>query len=125
MYDRLVEFDLIETIKEHKGVVIGCSAGAMVQLSEYHITPDDDYAEFSYYSGIGLLNGLDIEVHFEETAEQIECAGKALKEKNKPIYLMYHNGAVIVDNSAVRTVGQVKVLEVSNGGKADQNDQKN
>ena len=110
MYDRLIEFDLIETVKEHKGVMIGCSAGAMVQLSEYHITPDDDYAEFSYYRGIGLLDGFDIEVHFEEAEEQIECADKALEEKNKPIYLMYNNGALIVDNGSVHTVGQVKVL---------------
>jgi hypothetical protein len=46
MMIRLKEFNLIDDIENFKGVIIGSSAGAMIQISEYHITPDEDYNIF-------------------------------------------------------------------------------
>lgn len=46
MMSRLIEFDLIDDIESFTGVIIGSSAGAMVQIAEYHITPDEDYNIF-------------------------------------------------------------------------------
>ena len=46
MMDRIKEFDLADVLRKHKGIVMGYSAGAVIQLSEYHLSPDKDYKEF-------------------------------------------------------------------------------
>ncbi len=56
MMDRIKEFDLYDTLIHHDGIVMGYSAGAVIQLAEYHLSPDDDYPEFKYYEGLPYLN---------------------------------------------------------------------
>lgn len=54
MMDRINEFDLYNILLNHKGIVMGYSAGAVIQLSEYHLSPDDDYPEFKFYNGFAI-----------------------------------------------------------------------
>ena len=56
MMDRIKEFDLRDSLMNHKGIIMGYSAGAVIQLAEYHLSPDDDYPEFRYYEGLPYLN---------------------------------------------------------------------
>jgi len=49
---RLEEFDLIDTVENHHGIIMGWSAGAMMQCFDYYISPDDDYLEFVYKKGL-------------------------------------------------------------------------
>ena len=65
MMDRIKEFDLKDVLMKHKGIVMGYSAGAVIQLAEYHLSPDDDYPEFKYYEGLPYLNDFYLEVHYE------------------------------------------------------------
>ena len=37
MYERLREFDLVDIIMKHDGITMGYSAGAVIQLAEYHL----------------------------------------------------------------------------------------
>ena len=104
--------DLVEAIREHKGIVIGYSAGALIQLSEYHLSPDEDYAEFGYYSGLGYLNGFYVEVHYEGTAIQRESIQRVLKERRKPVYAIVNAGALIVDETGRKTIGDVTLFEI-------------
>ena len=46
--DRIREFDLCNTLMNHDGIAMGYSAGAVIQLAEYHLSPDEDYSEFQY-----------------------------------------------------------------------------
>ena len=48
MYSRLSEFDILDELKDFDGIVMGDSAGAVIQLDEYHISPDPDYHTFHY-----------------------------------------------------------------------------
>ena len=112
MLSRLEELDLVEAIREHKGIVIGYSAGALIQLSEYHLSPDEDYAEFGYYSGLGYLNGFYVEVHYEGTAIQRESIQRVLKERRKPVYAIGNAGALIVDETGRKTIGDVTLFEI-------------
>ena len=107
MYDRLIEFDLIDEIKKHSGVVMGFSAGAMIQLSEYHISPDNDYPFFTYAKGIGLIEGFGIEVHIENSEIQRTSIEKFRTEKKKPVYAIGDKGAVIVNGTDIQMVGDV------------------
>ena len=112
MYERLVEFDLLDMLLNHRGIVIGNSAGAVIQLAEYHLTPDDDYAEFAYYQGIPYLKDFYVEVHYANTDIQNTSIAKVLEEKKKTVYALHQDvGAIIVENSHIKLLGEVEVFE--------------
>ena len=48
---------------------MGYSAGALVQLAEYHLSPDTDYPRFTYQKGILYVYLFYLEVHYEGTEE--------------------------------------------------------
>lgn len=63
---RIENLGLFHVLQAFSGNVIGVSAGSMIQLEYFHITPNKDYAEFSIQKGIGWLKGFDIEVHYDD-----------------------------------------------------------
>ncbi len=112
MLDRIEEFDLTETLLRHKGVVMGYSAGAVIQLAEYHLSPDEDYPEFAYYRGLPYLDGFYLEVHYEGTEAQDRAVRRVLAERGKPVYAAaLRAGALIAEDGRVKTVGDVKVFK--------------
>lgn len=109
MYERICEFDLKDTLLSHNKIAMGFSAGALIQLGEYHLSPDKDYAEFGYYRGLEYLNSFYLEVHYEDTPVQNASIQRVKAERKKPIYAtILHNGAIIVDNGEIKLVGNVK-----------------
>lgn len=111
MMNRIKEFDLVDVLKKHNGIVMGYSAGAVIQLSEYHISPDKDYKEFQYYDGLGYLNDFYLEVHYENTKVQNKAIQRVLAERGKTVYATaFMSGAVIVDNGNVKLLGEVKTF---------------
>lgn len=114
MMDRIMEFDLYDVLLHHKGVVMGYSAGAVIQLSEYHLSPDDDYPEFGYYRGIPYCNNFYVEVHYQGTDIQKEAIARVIKERSKTVYATHFGkGAIIVDNGRVYTIGEVDIFRCS------------
>lgn len=109
-FDRMVELDLVETVQRFRGLIMGCSAGAMVQMGEYHITPDEDYDAYGYYPGLGLLDGFEPEVHFAASPVQMESIRRYRKERGKPVYAMTNNGGLLVDGGKIITMGDVTVF---------------
>lgn len=111
MMDRIIEFDLYDTLMNYNGIVMGYSAGAVIQLSEYHLTPDDDYSEFAYYKGLPYLKNLYIEIHYENTDLQKQSINKVISERNKTLYAISHgSGAIIIDNGVINLIGNVKTF---------------
>ena len=116
MMERIKEFDLYDALLRHDGVVMGYSAGALIQLSEYHLSPDDDYPQFGYHQGFPYLDRLYLEVHYAETEIQNKSIQKVLVERNKTIYaLSLGSGAILVDNGRLKALGDVKVFAVDKG----------
>lgn len=112
MMDRIKEFDLTDVLRKHKGIVMGYSAGAVIQLSEYHLSPDKDYKEFQYYDGLGYLDDFYLEVHYEETAVQNEAIQRVIAECGKTVYAtVLQSGAILVDNGNLKLLGDVKVFD--------------
>ncbi|MBR2311820.1 MAG: Type 1 glutamine amidotransferase-like domain-containing protein [Clostridia bacterium] len=110
MMDRIKEFNLYDTLMQHKGIVMGYSAGAVIQLAEYHLSPDDDYPEFNYYEGLPYLQDFYMEVHYEGTSIQNEAIQRVLAERGKTVYATtIHTGAILVDNGNIKLLGDVKV----------------
>lgn len=112
MMDRIKEFDLADVLRKHKGIIMGYSAGAVIQLSEYHLSPDKDYKEFQYYDGLGYLNDFYLEVHYEETAVQNEAIQRVIAERGKTVYATaVQSGTILVDNGNLKLLGDVKVFD--------------
>ncbi len=110
MMDRIKEFNLYDTLMRHDGIVMGYSAGAVIQLSEYHLSPDGDYPEFRYYKGLPYLDSFYIEVHYEGTDIQNESIQRVIAERGKTVYATsLRSGAILVDNGKIKLIGNVKV----------------
>lgn len=111
-FDRLKEKNLIDAIQQFKGTIIGFSAGAMVQIQDFHITEDDHYKEYSYHEGLDLLTDFDVEVHFEKDDSIMQASiQRCLKEKKKVVYGIGNAGAVIVEGDSILTLGEVEKYE--------------
>lgn len=111
MMDRIKEFNLADVLRNFNGIVMGYSAGAVIQLSEYHLSPDKDYKEFQYYDGLGYLNDFYLEVHYENTKVQNEAIQRVLAERGKTVYATaFMSGAVIADNGNLKLLGDVKTF---------------
>lgn len=112
MMDRIKEFDLYDILMDHDGIFMGYSAGAVIQLSEYHLSPDDDYHEFQYYKGLPYLNDFYLEVHYEGTEAQDDSIRRVIIERGKPVYATVSGaGAILVDNGSMKLIGNVKVFD--------------
>lgn len=109
MMERIEDFDLRILLEEYCGTLIGCSAGAMIQLEEYHITPDDDYEVFSYEKGLKLLQDFDIEVHFTGSVQQEDCIKKTIDEKKRKVYALEEDGGLLIENNTITTFGKVSI----------------
>lgn len=113
MMDRIKEFDLTDVLKERNGIIIGYSAGAVIQLSEYHLSPDKNYPEFKYYEGLSYLDDFYLEVHYEGTKVQNNAIRRVLKERGKTVYATaLRTGAILVDNGKIKLLGDVKTFKV-------------
>ena len=111
MMDRIKEFDLVDVLRKHNRIVMGYSAGAVIQLSEYHLSPDKDYKEFQYYDGLGYLNDFYLEVHYKNTKVQNKAIHRVLAERCKTVYATaLMSGAIIVDNGNVKLLRDVKTF---------------
>jgi len=112
MMDRIKEFDLADVLKRHNGIIMGYSAGAVIQLSEYHLSPDKDYPEFKYYEGLSYLDDFYLEVHYEGTKVQNNAIRRVLKERGKTIYATaLRAGAILVDNGKIKLLGDVRAFK--------------
>ncbi|MBN2794653.1 MAG: Type 1 glutamine amidotransferase-like domain-containing protein [Clostridia bacterium] len=111
MMERLIEFELVPFIEKHTGVLIGFSAGAVIQKKQYHLTPDKDYATFKYYKGMDMLEGFNVEIHFTHSELQMESIHKVLEETQLPVYAIEDEGALIIENNVITPVGKVHFFD--------------
>lgn len=107
---RMYELGIADAVKSFSGVMMGASAGAMLQLELYHVTPDEDYREYHIQRGLGLVRGIDLEVHYLATDLQRKCGDKALQELGLPVYRMWHEGGLIYNGGEITVMGNVELL---------------
>lgn len=111
MLDRIIEFELYHTLMKFDGIVMGYSAGALIQLAEYHLSPDDDYTEFKYCKGLPYLDNFYLQVHYEDTKVQNESIKRVISERKKTVYATdFKFSAILVDNGNIKLIGNVKTF---------------
>lgn len=106
--DRLSEFDLIDVIEHHDGIIMGWSAGAMIQCFDYYISPDEDYPEFVYKKGLKCIEDFAVEVHYKNSELQNKSIEKYIYEKGKKVYTTERQSLIIVNGSEVILLGNAK-----------------
>ena len=111
MMKRIKELKLKPCLKNYKGLMIGYSAGAMVLLDSYHITPDEEYPQFKYETGLGCLRGFSIEPHYHASKKQKQSIEKVVEEKNNPVYGLYENGGLLIRQNEISCFGKVDCIE--------------
>lgn len=112
MMRRFHEKQIVESLEHFTGLLIGSSAGAMVQFQDYHISPDCDYEAFSYQKGLKLMTDFDIEVHFNHSPDQEASMKRVLAEtETKLIYAMEDQGGLIVEKNHVTPIGAVHLYK--------------
>ena len=112
MMDRIRDFQLEEAIMQHNGIVMGYSAGAVIQLKEYHLYPDGDYTDFGYYEGLPMLKDFYLEVHYRGLDVQDESVKRCLLERGKPVYVTQdRGGGILVENGKIKLIGRVYLHE--------------
>lgn len=108
---RLEEFDLIGAVEQHKGIIMGWSAGAMMQCSSYFISPDKDYPSFLYKKGLSCIKNFAVEVHYKNTSIQKASIERYMKEKGNSVYTTEPGGGIIVEDETITLLGTAKLYE--------------
>ena len=115
MMKRIQEKGLLEAIESHKKIYIGSSAGAMIQMHQYHISKDDDYKAFSYQQGLNLLHGFSIEVHYARKKKQKRGMRKVFRAFRHPIFTIPDDGAIVIDDKQIILLGTANLMYDANG----------
>jgi peptidase E len=107
--ERVQKKGLMDAITSFKGIVMGVSAGALIQLPDYFCTPDKDYPTFAFYRGLGLIkHEFLIDVHYEGTP--LLDTYPELRGLDRPIYALPNGSGIICNNDEVRLVGDITVF---------------
>jgi len=100
LYSKVVqETELLYNIKHYKGIIIGFSAGADLQLKRYFITAKNNYYKyFAFYDGFGVLDDpFFIDVHSVKNKRYLEKLQKVANDKKRNVYAIFDDGAMIYD----------------------------
>lgn len=116
MMKRIKEKNLLEALRAFNKIVIGSSAGAMIQLGTYHISPDNEYHKFSINEGLGYLNNFFVEVHYNRRKKQKSSMRKVRREYKNPIYTIPDDGLLIVfEDKTIKCINTAKKMYDSKG----------
>lgn len=101
-FERIEEFNIKPNLEAFNGVMLGISAGAVIQFGTYHLSKDDDYKKFDIYPGLNIINDFGVEVHY---GDRRRIQDKALKKANLIIPRTYYTipdaGALIKDGDNI------------------------
>lgn len=107
---RILEKKILANLKAFNGVVIGCSAGSMIQFNKFHITPGPLYPDYKVINGIGMIDkDLGVEVHYASTPSQLDSIEKTKTEYSSLLLLDNESGAVIKGDQ-IHLLGNAKLL---------------
>lgn len=98
LYDRMREKGITDAIRQHAKLVIGSSAGALVQFKQYHLTPYGKDKNISFHNGLGLLDNFRIEVHYEDNKKKNKDLNTVIQMAPVDIYTIKDDEMIIIDN---------------------------
>ncbi len=103
LYGRLEELNLLEPLKHFDGIVMGDSAGAVIQFDRYHQQP-----------GLGYLRDFGLEVHYTGEPGQRANIQADLSVHPRPVFALQPNGALVTADGCIHCLGDVVCFFPSN-----------
>ncbi len=114
----LHDTELIYDIKHFRGIIIGESAGAELQLKRYFITSTNNFYKYmAFYDGFGIINdSFLLDVHTKKEAKYILELQNIANSTNMLIYAICDDGAIVYDRTTkkIETYGQVEIIKPNN-----------
>jgi len=101
MMKRIKQMGIQETLENHKGVMIGSSAGTMIQFENYYISKDQDYPCFSYQNGLSILKHFFVEVHYRRRRRQKRAMKRVFRAYQKPILTIPDDGFILITEEKI------------------------
>lgn len=114
----LKQFEVWNLLKIYDKHIIGVSAGALIQLDQYDITPyiDKDYDYYETCNGLGLVKNLRLIVHYHDDYDKHHevfqhIADEIVEEmsiSNKDIMLvaLSDSEGMLVNDNSIKFVGE-------------------
>ena len=106
------KLNLIDTIKEHNGLVIGFCAGA-INLSKYSIiTSDEDFDNPQSYNGINRVP-IIVEPHYNNSkdGERNTEIKEFAKKYNETIYAIPDESVIVVEDDKLKEFGKIHYFQ--------------
>ena len=114
----LKQFEVWNLLKIYDKHIIGVSAGALIQLDQYNVTPyiDKDYDYYEIYNGLGLIKNLRLIVHYHDdydkhhevfqriTDEIVE--EMAISNKDIMLVALSDSEGMLVNNNSIKFIGE-------------------
>lgn len=91
--------EIFYDLKYSDKIIIGESAGAVLQFRRYFVTKENNfYKYFAFYDGIGVINDdFYLDVHTRDEDSYKKVLKNVAKEYNKNVYAIYDEGCMIYD----------------------------
>lgn len=108
------KIECLYEIKHYKGIIIGESAGTLLQQERYFITAKNNfYKYFAFYDGFGVINDpFYIDVHSIKNSYYIKKLKEVAESTNKSIYQLFNDGVIIYnrENNDIESYGNVNII---------------
>lgn len=107
-----IRLNIIDLLTNYKGVIIGESAGSVLQFDFYPLTAQNNfYNTNSYYNGFSAIKtDFVLDVHTQDTVEYRDSMQKLSEMKDKNIISIYDGGYILYDRkeNVYNTYGRVE-----------------
>ncbi|MBC5636775.1 Type 1 glutamine amidotransferase-like domain-containing protein [Ornithinibacillus sp. BX22] len=102
LMERLIDKELVSSIKGHSGLLVGVSAGALAFCKDCIITKDEDYPETLVIKGLDLVD-FSVEVHYRDRTDEELIH---LSEK-RDIYAMPNGSGLFWDGEVMTPIKSI------------------
>ena len=107
--DGIEDLDLVQVFKQYIGTVMGASAGALVQMDEFRSDREDG----GYRKGLGIVSGIDLDIHYEENEEHLKHIIDVLETRRDQILVLPNKGGIVVSGISVDFMGSAFLFDMT------------
>lgn len=106
---RLAASGLDTQLANYRGTVIAYSAGALLLLERFFLSPNYYYSSFSTHSGLGIIPGdFTLEVHYDGSEQMRRYVHQGIETLKLPVYAIGNLGSIRIDpDSGIIPTGDV------------------
>ena len=107
--NRLTAMSLDKQLVDYQGTIIAYSAGALLLLEQFFLSPNYYYTSFSTRNGLGILHGnFALEVHYDGSEQMNRYIRQGVETLHRSVYAIGNDGAINVnDDYSVTVIGNV------------------